>query len=218
MAKSKYKAVIFDFDDTLVESRTTIWKLHKHVAKKFYDIDLKDEKISLHWGKPFPVLISELYENSDTVENLIKANRSQYNGSFFKKEYKGAKKIIYTLLDSDIKVGILSSAIRAHIIEDFSRLKFPTNDLFLIQSAEDTLVHKPNPRVFSPILKKLKKEGIKKNDIIYVGDSLDDLQAAHGAGIDFIAVTTGLYTKKDFQKNGAKVIIKDIKGVIRNIL
>ena len=31
--------------------------------------------------------------------------------------------------------------------------------------------------------------------------------------VGFIAVTTGLYSKKDFEKNGAKIIIKDIREV-----
>ena len=34
----KYKAVLFDFDDTLVESRIQKWNQHKDVAKKFYNV------------------------------------------------------------------------------------------------------------------------------------------------------------------------------------
>ena len=214
MPKTKYKAVIFDFDDTLVKAHEVIWALHKAVAKKFYNIDLSDEVILKHWGKPFPILVSELYQNTDTLENMIAANRSLTN-DFLKKELRGSAETVTKLLDNGIRVGILSATIKSHILDDFNRLNFPTDRLDIIQSAEDTLVHKPDPDVFLPLLKKLKEEGIEKEDIVYVGDSLDDLRAATGAGIDFIAVNTGLYSSADFKKHGAKVVIKDITEIIK---
>ncbi len=72
----KYKAVIFDFDDTLVESRAVKWAQHKTVAKKFYNIELSDEDMRTHWGKPFTELVSVLYKNSDTFENTHETIRS----------------------------------------------------------------------------------------------------------------------------------------------
>ncbi len=206
------KAVIFDLDDTLVETRPTIWEHHKTVAKKFYNIDLDEETLLKHWGKPFNILIQELYQNSDTPENMLKANISMRH-DFHKKVYKESVSVVTKIIASGIKVGILSAANKDLIIEDMMRLRFPVGRLAAIQGHEDTSVHKPDPDVFLPIFEKLEKEGIKKEEMVYVGDSLDDLRAATAAGIDFIAVTTGLYSEEDFKKNGAEIIAKDINEV-----
>jgi phosphoglycolate phosphatase-like HAD superfamily hydrolase len=39
----KYRAVLFDLDDTLLKTSTIKWAHHKAVAKRFYNIDLTDE-------------------------------------------------------------------------------------------------------------------------------------------------------------------------------
>ena len=217
MPKPKYKAVIFDFDDTLVESRAQKWAQHKHVAKKFYNIDLTDETLLKHWGKSLDVLISEVYEHSDTLENMYRAVTStRYD--FPKKAYTESVSVIKNLLNRNIKVGVLSSVTKKYLLEDLVSFGFPVDEFFVVQSATETSVHKPNPEVFTPLLEKLNEAGIKKEEIIYVGDSLLDLQAAHGAEIDFIAVTTGLYSYKDFKEKGVKTIIKDIEEVTKFLI
>jgi len=217
MERVKYKAVIFDFDDTLVKSRLAKWAQHKHVAKKFYNIDVKEEDLLKHWGKPFNILVGELYKHSDTLENMYKAVLSTKD-HFPKKVYKESVNVIKQLLNKNIKVGVVSATTKEFLIEDLTKFGFPIGDFSIIQGADETLIHKPLPGVFLPMLSKLEKEGIRKNDIVYVGDSLDDLRASTEAGIDFIAVTTGLYSKKDFQENGAKTVIKEIQGVIAKLI
>lgn len=213
---AKYKAVIFDFDDTLVESRAMKWAQHKHVAKKFYDIDLTDDILYKHWGKALHILIAELYQNRDTSENLFSALRSTED-DFLKKIYDGSIDTVEKLYNQGLKIGILSSTNNEFLLRSLNRLNFPVGSFILIQGSDDSTVHKPDPLVFLPALEKLKNYEIEKRDIVYIGDSLDDLEAATGAGVDFIAVTTGLYTHDDFQKKGAKIIIKNIREVLENI-
>lgn len=217
MLKPRYKAIVFDFDDTLVESRMAKWAQHTHVAKNFYNVDLTEEKILEHWGKPIHIMAPELYENSDTWENIYpKLLLTKKN--FPKKLYEQSLKVITELLDKSIKIGILSATTRKDIVEDLKKFNFPVERFSFIQGAEDTAVHKPNPKVFLPAFEQLQKEGIDLKDVVYAGDSLDDMRAATEAGIDFIAVTTGLYSAHDFRKNGAKMIVKNIDEIIRKII
>src|SRR3989344_6833870 len=213
MLNSKYKAVIFDFDDTLVESYVQKWAQYKHVAKKFYNVDLRDEAISKHWGKPFDLMITEIFRGIDTPENIKKLLRV-VREDFLKKEQLGSMDVLKTLAGSGIKIAILSATNHDNVVEDLERFNFPINLLTSIQGANETIVHKPNPDVFLPLFDKLKEEGIRKEDIVCVGDSLDDLKAAEKAGIDFIAITTGLYSKEDFKNNGAENIINNIQEII----
>ena len=213
----KYKAVIFDFDDTLVESRAIKWAHHKHVAKKFYNVDITDEILNEHWGKPFPVLLKALYGDVDTVENMVKAN-AHTRDDFLKKVYPGSVEVVTKLLGQGVEIGLLSAAHKEFIILDLERLGFPKERFILIQDAQDTTVHKPDPRVFDPMLVILKERGIKKEEIIYVGDSMMDFEAARDAHLHFLAVTTGLYSRKDFERAGANMIVGNITQALDFLL
>jgi len=181
MPKPKYKAVIFDFDDTLVETCLIKLAQYQYVAKKVYNTELTEEAFLRHWGKPFRIMLAGLFENIDTFENIHAAVRAERT-NFFKKVYKGSVDTVNNLLNKGVKVGILSATNTINLLEDLERLDFPIERLTIIQSSDETKVHKPDPKVFLPILRKLKKEGVKKEKTVYVGDSLDDLQAAKGAG------------------------------------
>ncbi len=217
MPKSKYKAVIFDFDDTLVESRLIKWAHHKHVAKKFYNIELSDEAILAHWGKPINTLVTELYQSADTLENMY-SNLLSVRDEFRKVAYEGAVDVLKKLIEQKIDVCILSASNKKFLMHDLADFGFPLEAISIIQGADETDVHKPDPKVFIPTFEKLYGKGIEKSDMVYIGDSLMDMQAARGAGIDFIGVTTGLYGEEEFKNNGAKVIIKNIKEVVGKLI
>ena len=74
------------------------------------------------------------------------------------------------------------------------------------QTADDTLFHKPDPRVFEPAIKWLSQHKIKLNQVLYIGDGLQDMKAALGAGFSFLGVETGLITAKEFRQQKAKSI------------
>lgn len=209
--------VIFDFDDTLVESRVAKWKHHQYVAKKFYNIDVTEAELLKSWGKPLHILIGELYQNSDTLENMYTALISTKD-DFQKKIYKESIDTVNKLLDQNIMVGVISATTKFFLIEDLKRFNFPIDRFSIIQGADETPAHKPDPDVFSPLFEKYLDKGIKKNEIVYIGDSVDDFKAATGAGIDFIAVTTGLYSNIDFKKLGAKTITKGIHEILDKVI
>jgi HAD superfamily hydrolase (TIGR01549 family) len=209
----KYKAVIFDFDDTLVESRALKWVQHKHVGKKFYNLDFTDDDIREHYGKPFNQLLVDLYKGSDTLENIHTAIES-VREDFLKRVYDGAPEVLRNLLSKNIEVGVISGTNKKFLLEDLSRLGFPHEQFFIIQGSDEVSFHRPDPGVFLPTFEKLSQKSITKEHVVYVGDLLDDLKVAHRAGIDFIAVTTGLYNEEEFKKAGAKTVLKDIKELL----
>ena len=73
---------------------------------------------------------------------------------------------------------------------------------------------KPNPE---GLLKSLEYFNCNKEDVLYVGDSYIDAKAAENGHIDFIGVTTGTTTQKDFNEyNNIKIVdnLSDILEVI----
>ena len=60
------KAVFFDHDDTLVGTIEAKFAQHKHVAKTYYNKELTNDELILHWGKPLTDLLKILYGTQDT--------------------------------------------------------------------------------------------------------------------------------------------------------
>ena len=198
--QNNIKAILFDHDDTLVGTREAKFAHHKYVAKKFYGKSLTDEEFLRHWGKPLTELVSLLYETDDIDDALAKnySTRDDFPKILF-------TETISTLayLHSQKKLlGVITATTRNSFEHDLESLGIPAGLLDYIQTAEDTKFHKPNPKVFEPAIKWLSKKRIKPNEVLYVADGLHDMEAALGAGFNFIGVETGLITKIQFLEKG----------------
>ncbi len=201
----KYRAVIFDLDDTLLKTAEPKWRHHKAVAKRFYDIDLTDEMLAEHWGKPFDVMIGHLYNHADTVENMRNHNRS-IEAEFPKAAQEHTLQAIEMLRAAGSLLGVVTSTNTLYAENDLERLGIGADAFLFIQGADKSRYHKPDRRVFDPALELLAREGIAKEQAVYVGDDLIDYRAADAAGIHFIGIPTGFTSAHQFREAGAEVV------------
>jgi FMN phosphatase YigB (HAD superfamily) len=95
-------------------------------------------------------------------------------------------------------IGIVSATTMAIMKQDAEWAGLPLNMLDYVQTAESTEYHKPDARVFEPALEWAISQRVAADEILYVGDGLQDLKAARGAGMNFLGVQTGLVTAEDF--------------------
>ena len=57
----KTKAVLFDYDDTLVRTRLCKYRALQAVGSRYYGIELLDADIDLHWGVAYEALFQNLF-------------------------------------------------------------------------------------------------------------------------------------------------------------
>ncbi len=212
MLVSKYKTILFDFDETLVEAYKIKWKQHKTTAKKFYGVKLTTKTIRKYWGMPFEKMVDLFYEHKDKVENMSK-NYHSLDHLFKKYPYKDTIKVLNFLHKNKFILGLVTSMTKSSVIKDMKESGIPYEKFGFFQGSQDTNYHKPDPRVFNKIIKKLRKKNIKKEEILYVEDDIRDMQAAIGAGIGFVAIPNGLTTKREFEKNNIRCI-KELSDLI----
>jgi HAD superfamily hydrolase (TIGR01549 family) len=200
------KAIIFDYDDTLVTTVQTKWAQMKECASRFYGIDLKDDTIMSVWGQDIKVVIETCYQNREPYADMMDKYRS-LEEDFRMKFHPGAAEVLeYFFKDSNYLVGILTASSNKLVNEQLKYLGVDLEQFFMLQTAEDTNVHKPDPAVFEPSLEKLASYSISNLNTVYVGDAIRDYKAATGAGIKFIGVTNGLTSSKEFQSLGADYV------------
>jgi phosphoglycolate phosphatase len=198
------KAIIFDHDDTLVGTIEAKWAQHKHIALKYYNKQLLDKELIEHWGKPLRELLGIWYNTDDldlAYERVLK-----HHADFPKRLFDETLGVVENLRQQGKFVGIVTGTARLSLEFDIKTLGIPPGLFDYIQTEDDSDFHKPDPRVFDPAKAWLASHGIKPNQVIYIGDSLHDMNAANGAGFGFIGVTTGLITKEKFTRADAKSI------------
>jgi len=198
------KAIFFDYDDTLVQTKISKWDALKATGKRFYNLDITSEDITPFWGLPYEKMLVGVLRNADTLENL-KQNYEQTHVQFPMLAHKDAQGVVGKLLKK-YPVGIVTASSRKLVLEDLTMLHFPIDKFIYIQTSEDTTIHKPDPDVFIPILKILHENQIPNSEILYVGDSLKDYQAANGAGLQFLGITHGITSGEEFKKSNVQTV------------
>jgi HAD superfamily hydrolase (TIGR01549 family) len=198
------EAVIFDLDDTLLKTRQTKYAAIKYAGKKFYGLDISDQIISEHWGTAFLPFLYEVFSHKDKPENIAFRYKSIVR-RFRNQPYPDALPTINALYP-DYKLGLVSSAAKSLVMYDLKTSSIPANKFVFIQSAEDTSVHKPDPKVFEPMITAMATYNISPSQMLYVGDHLYDYQAATGAGMEFLGIANRTHSAARFQQAGAETI------------
>ncbi|HCM82545.1 MAG: Haloacid dehalogenase-like protein hydrolase [Microgenomates group bacterium GW2011_GWC1_43_11] len=206
------KTIIFDYDETLVQTLDSRIQAYIKLAKAKYHFDLKEETIRKAFGLPYEVFIKTLFGDADSVENIIK-NYQKMIPQFPNKAYPGALETVDRCLKK-YKVGILSGSRRTMMMSDMKKLRFPVHTFFYVQSGEDTKVHKPDPKVFDPLLDHLKGMHIKPEEVLYVGDDMRDYESSVKSGMQYVAIS-GHTTQADVFKNAGIKYFKDFYSFMK---
>lgn len=192
------KAVLFDFDDTLVKTKEIRYKALKFAGKKFFNFDITDNEIDQYWGKPFNAFLSGLFKNIESPEALTEKYKSTLH-EFPNEPYTGTIEVLENLSKKYL-LGIVSSSNPDLILSGMENTGIDPKLFFFIQSSYDTDIHKPDPRVFLPCIEKLKIKAIKKSETLYVGDALDDFESSSKAGIHFCGIANRTVSEDVFKK------------------
>ena len=205
------RAVLFDHDDTLVATIETKWAQHQHVAKTRYNRDLGEKDLREHWGKPLRVMVGLLYgtDDIDQAMDYIMLVRDD----FPKRLFESTLGVVERIRQTARPVGIITAHSREGFELDLDELGIPRELFDYTQTADDTLFHKPDKRVFDPAIEWLDSMQIKPEQAMYVGDGLHDMQAANEAGLQFVGVETGLVTAQQFRSVGA-VAVADLTELL----
>ncbi|MGI6553682.1 MAG: pyrophosphatase PpaX [Bacillota bacterium] len=179
-----FRAVLFDFDGTLMDTTDLIIEAFKYTVLKHLGREITAEELFPSFGKP---LIEALEELSPGHGQELIITYRQYTDRHHDQMIAVFDRVPETMEELrrlNIKMAIVSSKMRSNVERglDLFGLK-PYFDT--IVAVEDTQIHKPYP---DPVLKALAILDTKPCHAIMVGDSPHDLRSAHRAGVKAAAV------------------------------
>jgi len=208
------KAVIFDYDETLTKTLEAKARAYSDFARAEYGQNLTVGEVKKAFGIPYEKFIEKLFGKVEEV-NIIIEKYQKFGEKYPPIPYENAEEVVNKLFERYL-VGIVSGIRRRAIVKDLERLKFDQKYFFHIQCGDDTLDLKPDPKVFDPLMMKLKLVGILPNKVVYVGDNIDDFLAAKAAGFNFIGMAGHTISMEEFIKAGA-IAIENFDQLISKI-
>ncbi len=203
----KFKAILFDLDGTLRDTREVIYPALEHALLKHVgnspSRDGMKKQIHHHSEihKEFaPNVPHDVFEAS----YKDKAEKLRHNT----KTYDGVIEVLSSLKNKGYKLGIVSSAYTAsEYLQSIDALH-----LFdVIVGGLDTVEHKPSPE---PVIRALVQLGVDPDDAILVGDLTADIEAAKSAHLNAtIGITHGFGTREDLIEAGCDIIVDSLLKV-----
>jgi len=212
------KLILVDFDDTLYLSEEACFHLENKIAARLGFSPMTRKAHLANWGQPLKKVISERIPGIDTDAFMklfpIVSHEEALKGTFDNIPEKNVDVIKQLKAKGYIVVIFTPREGKeiAHLISTNAPVMNIIDGLFY---QERYRYQKPDPRVF------LLPESVFKipfNEMVYVSNTLSDVQLCNKAGVHFIAsVENKLKKPDDFKKVGAKWILKkftDLPNVV----
>jgi adenylosuccinate synthase len=223
-----YRAIIYDMDNTLIAShRFALLMLKRTMDKVSKVVEFKrpsDEEIAaVQKRNPnFEKMFDELFPDPESYfgeEPFSRLMLAKYREDAYKFDMGATKEGVNTF-NLMARQGLVQVIVTNRTKMASLRLQqagYP--EVERIFSPPSDAEKKPSPKAFEPALNHLNSLGIAKDEVLSIGDHPDDYLASKSAGIDFVAVLTGLNTKEEFESLGLDKgrIIENI-GLLKEIV
>jgi HAD superfamily hydrolase (TIGR01549 family) len=204
------KTIIFDFDGTIADTFPFAQEIVAKFAPKYGFEPLSPEEIqSLRCLSASEIIKKFGINRINLLRMVIDARSEMKNHIKDAKAFDGMAETINKLA-SKYSLMIISSNSRENI-----NLFLKNNEIKIKKVAtEKSLFGKG--RV---IRKVIEKAGLNKEDVVYVGDEVRDIQAANKAGVRVISVSWGFNRKELLEKHNSLTVDKpgDLLTILNEI-
>lgn len=198
------KGVIFDLDGTLIDSYQALFLAFRHTYQNMGLEPLSFDEIGRVLGHGL----------TSTFRDLLGEKRVPEAMKFFRQKYEevlrpythllpGAREVLEALHGRGIKLAIATNKLGEFAREIFEH--FGLDKLFaIIVGDEDVSQNKPDPEM---LLRAVERMRLKKEEVIFVGDSAIDIETGKNAGVRVFAVPTGVTKREDLEKAQPTLIL-----------
>lgn len=211
------KYIIFDFDGTIADTFQTILEIGNRLSielgygekRKELGLEKITKKDIEKMRNSMPKDLIKKYKfPMRKLPFVLKRIRQELNKKIaFVKPIKNIKNVLWKLKNNGYKMGILTSTSEENVRKFLKKNKLELFD-FIYSGSSIFGKHK----VMKSLLKKQK---LKRKEVIYVGDETRDIEAAKKAKVKIISVTWGFNTKQILKKQKPDFLIDKPKELMK---
>lgn len=213
----KLKAILFDNDGTVVDTEAAILTSFRYMLETElgHCSDADIEKFKSLIGLPSYDQFKEFAEGDEKINHMISTYRA-HNDTILddmSKKFEGLPEVLEKIKDMGYYLGIVTSKrhdVCLHGLENLGIDKY----FSYIQGPDDWHIHKPNPGALTYACEQI---GYNSEEVMYVGDSIYDIQAGNGAGCVTCAVLWGVFPKEILESANPDYIISKPKELLNII-
>jgi HAD superfamily hydrolase (TIGR01509 family) len=210
----RIKAILFDIDGTLVDSNdmhVLAWEEAFAGIGETFDRQTLHDQIGKGTDMLVPTLLPDLDE--DAQEKLGDAHGSVFKAKFLDqaKPFPGAHDLLAHAHELGQQVVLASSASAAELDHYLDLLE--ARDLVDATTSSDEVKNtKPAPDIFATALDKL--SGIDAAEVLVVGDTPYDVEAAKKCGIAAVGLRSGKFSDEALLGAGAIALYDDAAALL----
>jgi len=215
------KAVIFDWDGTLADTKKAVVKSFQKVLGEA-GCGVSDEFIERLIGIGTKKTIIEAFREChmrldvSTLEKLAEEKiRIHAELADIVRLFDGATELLEAL-QGRIMIALATMSSRK-VVDKLLPEKRVERYFDVVVTADDVVKPKPDPEIFLVSAAKL---GVKPEDCVVVEDSIFGVRAAKAAGMRCIAVSSGVYSKEELEEENPDLMIDSLveKDMVLNFI
>jgi len=197
------RGILFDFDGTLIDASEVICHSYNRALQSFGLPPRSDEDLKARIGIPLRDVFAEIAPAHSTTD-LVAA----YRDEFWRHSRTGTRLLpgvgqLMPVLATRFKLAIVTSRSSRgawDILEYFS-----LDALFeAVVGVDDVTKPKPDPE---PVISALSQIGVDHGNAFFVGDTVQDMEAAAAAGVTAVGVATGSHPAEELLEAGAVTVL-----------
>ena len=208
-AELKYRVIVFDWDGTLVDSTQRIVDSMQQASREVGLRVVPDAAVQNIIGLGLPEALKTVWPEINAVQ--LEAMRQVYARFFVSDSqvgmdfFPGARR----LLDGLLKKGYLLAVATGKSRKGLNRLllDLKVGHLFATTRCADETRSKPDPLMLEEIMAEL---SVSPSEVLMIGDTTYDLDMAHAAGIESVAMGHGAHDEGQLLACGPRTICHSI--------
>ncbi len=203
---NKFKGIIFDIDGTLTSTNDLIFASFNFITKKYLGKTFSDEEILKWFGPTEDVILKEFC--GDDYEKAREEYYKFYSDNHFMADiYPGIKEILDELKANEVLLSIYTGKGKEAATITLKKLNI-YKYFDLIITGDEVKEHKPSPEGIEIFLDKF---NLKKDEVIMIGDSPSDINAARSAGVKVASVLWDSLSKNKVLKMDSDYVFHTVE-------
>lgn len=199
------RAILFDHDGTLVNSEPVHYRMWAQVLQR-YGLALTEQQYKAHYaGVPTPANAIDLVRRfgiDESPEQLAEAKNAATREYLDRQAFPlmpGVEEAISCFHSAGLKLAVVTGA-SANGVQTTLRVNEFTDYFSAVVSGDDVRASKPAPDCYFLALERL---GVTAAECLAIEDTQHGLEAAFRAGINCVALPTGMSRHQDFRSSVA---------------